>query len=72
MSRRIFERVLSGQTAAIRLVGSVCYHSLCSAREIDVPWSAIGRAHGPAVEPISTTNAVIINFFENLVAASPV
>ena len=28
---------------------SVCYHSLCNALGIDVPWSAVGRAHGPSL-----------------------
>jgi hypothetical protein len=37
MKQRVFERVLSGQTAAIRLSGSVYYHSLCNALGIDVP-----------------------------------
>src|SRR4029077_12636538 len=46
MTRRVIERVLSGQAAAIRLSGSVYYHSLCNALGIDVPWSAVGRAHG--------------------------
>src|SRR5215469_2556796 len=48
MKPRVFERVLSGQAAAIRLSGSVCYHSLCNALGIDVPWSAVGRAPGPS------------------------
>jgi hypothetical protein len=36
----------SGQAAAIRLSGSVCYHSLCNALGIDVPWSAVGQRLG--------------------------
>src|ERR1700745_1466209 len=47
MKWRVFEGVLSGQAATIRLAGSVCYYSLCNALGTDVPWSAVGRAHGP-------------------------
>jgi hypothetical protein len=42
----VFEPMLSGQAAAIRLAGSVCYYSLCDALGIDVPWSAVGRRLG--------------------------
>jgi hypothetical protein len=36
MRRRVFERVLSEQVAAIRLCGSVYYYSSCNALGIDV------------------------------------